>query len=251
MAMDKLLLEEMSWPEVKEALDGGADCVIVPVASVEQHGFHLPENTDAVLGENAALELARLLGGALVAPAIRPGLSAHHMAFPGTLTLRPETLRMVIEDYADCYVRHGFRKIVLLSSHGGNVAACGRAAEELQAKYPQAVFAAARDVPTQAELREMEALCGFPAGTNGGHADERETSEMLALRPGLVHMERAEPGFTGELTPDLLERFFREGAQSLTGVGCVGDPRMADAGRGRWYISRAARGIAEALKRIF
>jgi len=118
--MDTLLLEEMTWPEIRTALQNGMRTVVVCAASIEQHGPHLAERTDTTLGYAEAEALARRLGNALVAPVIRPGLSAHHMVLPGTVTLRPEVFRGVVEDYISSYVRHGFTTIVLISSHGGN-----------------------------------------------------------------------------------------------------------------------------------
>lgn len=91
-------------------------------ASNEQHGPHLAENTDYIFGLEMCRAVAEKMGDALVAPVIRPGLSQHHMRHPGSLTLRPETFRMLVEDYVDCYVRHGFERIVLLASHGTNFA---------------------------------------------------------------------------------------------------------------------------------
>ena len=118
--MDTVLLEEMTWPEIRDALQNGMRTVVVCAASIEQHGPHLAERTDTTLGYAEAEALARRLGNALVAPVIRPGLSAHHMVLPGTVTLRPEVFRGVVEDYISSYVRHGFTTIVLISSHGGN-----------------------------------------------------------------------------------------------------------------------------------
>lgn len=233
-------LEEMTWPAIREALDGGWRRVIIPVASIEQHGYQLPENTDAVLGEAAAVKVAERLGFTLVAPCIRPGLSPHHMALPGTLTLRPETLRMLLEDYVTSYLRHGFSEIIFLASHGGNVRPCETAAAELRAMHPEVKIIAVADVPTPEELRALERARNLPTGTNGGHADERETSEMLSLAPTLVHMDCAAPGFCDPLTPELLDRFFTQGVTSLTDVGCVGDPRPATAENGLWYREQAA-----------
>ena len=194
-----LLLEHLSWPEVKQALESGYFRVIIPVASIEQHGYHLAENVDTVLGEACALMTAQKLGSTLVAPVIRPGISPHHMALPGTLTLRPETFKMLLWDYVDCYLRHGFREIVFLASHGGNVKPCEAVAAEFNAapavKASGARVFTVKDVPTQEELRELEAIHGFEAGTNGGHADERETSEMLSLVPELVNMSAAARGW--------------------------------------------------------
>jgi creatinine amidohydrolase len=246
--MKTLKLEELSWTEIRDAMDMGFRCVIIPVASIEQHGYHLPENTDTVLGEAAAVLTAQKLGHTLVAPAIRPGISPHHMAMPGSLTLRLETFRMVLEDYANCYLRHGFRSIVFLSSHGGNVRPCEEVAAAVGAAHPEAEILSVADVPTQEELRALEAERGLAEGVNGGHADERETSEMLSIVPELVRMDRARPGYCKPLTPELLGRFFYEGVVSLTDVGCIGDPTPATAEAGMWYREKAAELLCQKIR---
>lgn len=81
--MKTYLLEEMTWPEIQAAMKNGCDTVVIYAASIEQHGPALPEMTDTILGYAAASDLAKRLGNALAAPLIRPGLSAHHMCFPG------------------------------------------------------------------------------------------------------------------------------------------------------------------------
>ena len=238
--MKTLKLEELSWPEIRDALAAGYRRVLIPVASIEQHGYHLPENTDTILGEAAAMLTAQKLGHTLVAPAVRPGISPHHMAMPGTLTLRSETFRMLLEDYVNCYLQHGFESIVFLCSHGGNVRPCQEVAAAIGAAHPEAEILAVADVPTQEELRALETERGLAEGVNGGHADERETSEMLSIVPELVHMDRARPGFCRPLTPELLTRFFSESVASLTEVGCIGDPTQATAEAGVWYREQAA-----------
>lgn len=248
--MNTLKLECLSWPEIRDALNAGYTRVIIPVASIEQHGYHLPENTDTVLGEAAAVMVAEKLGHTLVAPAIRPGISPHHMALPGTLTLRPETFRMLLEDYVTCYLRHGFRQIVFLCSHGGNVKPCERVAAEIGALHPEAEILTVADVPSPDELRQLEAHFSLPEATNGGHADERETSEMLSICPELVHMDKAQPGYCRPLTPALLNRFFEEGVTSLTDVGCIGDPRPASPEAGLWYREQAASLIARRIRTL-
>ena len=136
MKLKSVLLEELSWREIGEAMEGGCRTVLVCAASNEQHGPHLAENTDYIFGLEMCRAVAEKMGDALVAPVIRPGLSQHHMRHPGSLTLRPETFRMLVEDYVDCYVRHGFERIVLLASHGTNFAPLAALAPELQKKIP-------------------------------------------------------------------------------------------------------------------
>ena len=116
----ELFIERLSWPEVEAALGRGMRRAIVCAASTEQHGPHLPEATDALLGTAYAEGLARRLGDALVAPIIRPACSEHHMAFAGSLTI-PETLLMdILDAYLASLRRHGFERFVVMSSHGGN-----------------------------------------------------------------------------------------------------------------------------------
>ena len=116
----KVKLEEMTWPEVEAARGEGVETVIVPTASVEQHGPHLPLLTDTLIGDRVAEMTARKLGKTLVAPVIRPGLSSHHMGFPGSFTLSPETFHRVLEEYCLSLLTHGFRAFILTSGHGGN-----------------------------------------------------------------------------------------------------------------------------------
>ncbi len=238
--MVSIHLEEMTWPEVAAALADGWQTVIIPVAAIEQHGHHLALCTDTVLGTKAAELLAQRLGQALVAPAIRPGLSPHHMAMPGSLTLRPKTFRLLVEDYINCYARHGFRLIILLGSHGGNLPALEEVAQRADQIWPDLLVITAPEVPDLAELAAIEKLFCLPPGTNGGHADDRETSEMLAVAPQYVRQDRMVPGYTEPLTEGKRALFFAEGVTALTKVGAVGNPAKASASKGWRYFEQTA-----------
>jgi creatinine amidohydrolase len=112
------LLAEMTSAQVRAAVAAGRATIVLPFGAVEQHGPHLPLDTDSVLGDQLGALLARRLA-ALCAPILRIGCSAHHLSFAGTLSLRPETLRMIVLDVVDSLAQHGFRRIVLLPTHGG------------------------------------------------------------------------------------------------------------------------------------
>src|SRR5918912_336470 len=101
-----LLLAEMTSAQVSAELAGGRSTIVVPFGAVEQHGPHLPLDTDAVLGDRLGSLLAERLG-ALCAPTIRVGCSQHHLAFAGTLSLRAGTLKMIVHDLVDSLTRHG------------------------------------------------------------------------------------------------------------------------------------------------
>ena len=109
---EKVLIEEMTWVEIKEAIDQGKTGVIVVSGAMEQHGPHLPTGTDTILGYELAQRAALKLGNVLVAPVVRPCLSEHHIGFPGSFTLSWETYYDVIEDYCESLARFGFKDIV-------------------------------------------------------------------------------------------------------------------------------------------
>jgi creatinine amidohydrolase len=220
----ELFIERLSWPEVEAALATGMRRVIFCAASTEQHGPHLPEATDALLGEAYAEGLARRLGDALVAPVVRPGCSEHHMGFAGSLTVSETLLMDILDAYLASLRRHGFERFVVMSSHGGNYPVLARWERERPA--PDAL------VISDFHLFDagFDAIRRFGrADTAGPHAEVMETSMMLHLHPGLVHMERAAPGFTGEST---LDDVLTRGMRALTPNGVLGDPVGASAEMG-------------------
>jgi len=204
---------------------GGKRRAIICAASSEQHGPHLPEATDEMLGEALAGRLARELGDALVAPVIRPGCSEHHMAFAGSLTISPELLMSLLDSYVDSLSRHGFERFAIFSSHGGN--------------FPVlAQWARTRPKPGASVASDLDGFCNamFAAIREFGrddttipHADVMETAEMLLFQPELVHMERAQPGFQGEANLEMLQRL---GMRGITHNGILGNPVGASAAMG-------------------
>ena len=115
-----VLLEELSWPEVEDALNRGVRTVVIVAASIEQHGPHLPTITDTAIGHAVGERLARKLGNALLAPVIRPACSDHHLAFPGSLSIPEEVFVETVIAYVRSLAPHGFDTFVLFSSHGGD-----------------------------------------------------------------------------------------------------------------------------------
>lgn len=236
--MKTYLLEEMTWPEIREAMEKGVDTVIIFAASIEQHGPGLPENTDTLIGYAEAVGIAERLGNALVAPVIRPGLSRHHLCLPGSLTFRPETFRMVVEDYVAAYVHHGFKKLILGSSHGGNFETLDAVAEEQSRKYPEVkiITALSHDDLHQIFL-DAERSEDLPAGTCGGHACDWETSVMLTLGEDLVRRDKLQCGHVGVISDELRKHFFEDGVSYVSPIGVLGDPTHADRARGERYFS--------------
>lgn len=236
----ELLIERLSWTEVEAALAAGRRRAIVCAASTEQHGPHLPEATDALLGEAYATGLARMLGDALVAPIIRPACSEHHMAFAGSLTISAELLMDLLDAYLASLRRHGFERFVVMSSHGGNYPVLARWAKERPAA----------DAVVISDIAVFDA--GFEAirrfgrtDRYGPHAEVLETSMMLHLHPELVHMERAEAGFTGESS---LDDVLTRGMRAITPNGIIGDPVGATAEMGEAVLDAVVESLVQHVR---
>jgi creatinine amidohydrolase len=251
---ERVLIEEMTWPEVKQALVDGKTTAVLACGAVEQHGPHLPTGTDDYLGTAIAERAARIAGNALVAPTIRPGLSEHHMHFPGSFTLRPATFVALVEDYCESLARQGFARIVIFPSHGGN-------ADMLRAHAPL-LARALRDrcevvVSLSADrmerVAELLSLRGVTPGRGGAHAGYTETSMMLEHQSDLVRMEAAEPGRSDEdfYVPENIGRSqmesFLHGIQEQSPNGILGDPTESTADAGRELLELAAAQLAVEL----
>ncbi len=248
---ETLLLEEMTWPEVEAALAGGRTAVVVAVGATEQHGRHLPLLVDAARGDRLALEVARRLGRTLVGPTIRVGCSEHHMGFPGTVSLAPDTLEAVCLDYVTSFARHGFRTVYLVPSHGGNFAPLATMSDELRrAGAPDCEVRAYTDLTEFVGFWEgaVREVAPELAHRVGGHADIAESSEMLCIRPDLVREELGEAGHAGGFDAALAERIFAEGLRAVTPNGVLGDPRGMSREIGERCIARAAEGIVRVFR---
>lgn len=136
--MNQYLYSEFTTFEINEVIRKEDPIVILPVGSMEQHGPHLPLNTDADLGFNVALELAKnAKKKVLVLPAIWAGYSPHHMDFHGTITLKSRTLKYIVEDIIESLLSHYITKIVLLNSHGGNTSLLKTVTDDIHIKYKE------------------------------------------------------------------------------------------------------------------
>jgi creatinine amidohydrolase len=228
-------LAEMTSPQVRAELGRGRSTVVVPFGAVEQHGPHLPLDTDAVLADRLGPLLAARLG-ALCAPTIRIGCSQHHLAFAGTLSLRPQTLQMIVHDVVDSLARHGFRCVVLLATHGGNEPPLQEAGAVSRRDGVRVVVPSLR--AAVGALLAVARTRGVAPGEAGGHAGELETSLMMALAPDLVSRAAlTEPGYTGPLDDAAAALLFNEGVGALAANGVLGDPRGASSDAGHAYVT--------------
>jgi creatinine amidohydrolase len=158
------------------------------------------------------------------------------MAFPGTITVKPETLRSLIRDYCVSLAKHGFKNVVIIPSHGGDFDPVREVADELNQSFEGTKIVSYTDLQALFKmLAEFSSKYGISAAESGGHAGESETSMVLALRKDLVNMDRAEEGFVGNYE-EKVPLIWREGIKIIAENGVVGDPRQAEAGKGEEYL---------------
>ncbi len=232
----KYNLFEMTRPEIEQAVASGVDTAVATFGSTEQHGLHLPMGTDSLWGEDLGGRVTRTLGNALQVPGVRVGCSEHHMDFAGSLTFSEETFIQVVSDICHSLARHGFKRIVLIPTHGGNFQPIGKAAAIIQPQLSEVELIAFSDLFAFMDVVfEIGQTVGISSDRVGAHAGENETSMILALRPDLVHMDVAAPGFVGDhlsLAPTIIQ----EGFKGVTENGVLGDPREATADLGERYL---------------
>jgi creatinine amidohydrolase len=238
----------MSWTEIRDAINSGKSTVLLVVGSVEQHGPHLPTITDSLVGQYIAQQAAIKLGNVLVAPVMHPGLAEHHLGFPGTLSLNFQHFTDVLTDYCTGLAQAGFKNIILISAHGGNtdtiIAYAPRIAKLL---LNQADVYVATGAVGPEETRKRQALAEkyhMSIGKAGVHAGWFETSMVLAIRPDLVDMSKAEEGLDQDsfYGPDNAKRTqlrgFAVGVKPYSANGILGDPRGATAEAGRELLDQ-------------
>lgn len=248
-------LPHMTWPEVQE-LRTRTDMVIIPVAAMEQHSLHLPIGTDYLNG----LERAKLIAqkaDVLVAPVLMPGNSPYHMDFPGTITLSSQTIQQVYFEAAQSLLKHGFRRFLLLNSHGGNQIITRYIADRIN-QETEGIAVELGDAAAPFLTRTAPPVDQAPRVFDR-HGGVGETSAALYLTPTLVNLAAARratltmpehltamvPGVVaGDPTATLV--FLAEGlkarstgkgtsAREMTDTGTWGerDPREATADQGR------------------
>jgi creatinine amidohydrolase len=246
-ATPTVLLEEMSWTQIRDAIASGKDTVLLVAGSIEQHGPHLPVMADSLVGKHVAEQAALRLGNALVAPVLQPALAEHHLGFPGTVTLDFEDFLRLLSHYCSSLADSGFRKIVLISSHGGNtdamIAFAPRIAKRLLGRADVYMATGAAGAEDARRRRELAGKYRISLGKMGVHAGWMETSMVLALRPDLVDMTKAERGLDDDAfyLPENAKRNqlrgFALGVKAYSANGILGDPRGASAEAGRELLN--------------
>lgn len=247
---DKYCLARLTTRQIA-ALDGERTLVVLPVASVEQHGPHLPVFTDSIIALavlTRALERRPDDSRVWALPLQAYGKSNEHIGFAGTFGLSAETLARTLRDVARGVHASGLRRLMFLNSHGGNPEILDYVARDLREELNMLCFTAH---PFRFGL-SREIISGVEEGY-GIHAGESETSLMLAITPELVHPE----AYTPELAPvrHYMRRMTLKGAASfgwlardLSNSGTIGDPRAASAEKGEAILQAEATLVAELIE---
>jgi mycofactocin precursor peptide peptidase len=219
--------EGHTWTEVAALV--GAALLVVPVGSYEQHGPHLPLDTDTRIAVALAASVAR--PGIVVAPPIAVGASGEHAGFPGTLSIGHDVLAAVLVEIVRS-ARGSFRGVVFVSGHGGNADALARASRISRAEGDAV-------------------MCWAPRVVGGdAHAGRTETALLLAIHPAAVRTDALEPGCADELTT-LIDRLRTGGVRAVSANGVLGDPRQATAAEGERLLAVLRQDLATATDRFW
>jgi mycofactocin system creatininase family protein len=214
-----------TWPEV--AATHRACVLVVPVGSLEQHGPHLPLDTDTRIAVELATRLSRSRPDVVVAPPVAYGASGEHAAFPGTLLINHNVLADLLVELVRS-ARDAFAGVVLISAHGGNQEGLSLVRERCRA--------------------DGDPVLIWSAAVRGGdaHAGRTETSLMLAIDPPVVRLELSAAGSTDPLEV-LMPRLRAEGVRPVSSNGVLGDPSGASAAEGEALLAALTNEMTEAI----
>ena len=238
---DKHLFRDMTWPEVNEAVAQNR-VVLIPVGAIEQHGPHLPVDTDNLIATHVCDEAARRAADRIVSmPILHYGYNDHNMDFPGTISIRMQHFIDYSADVGASLAYQGFRKILYVNAHGSNAPLCDLIARKLTVET-KALVGAINHWQLIGDVFQR-VLKGGPYAAD--HACEWETSEYLHIAPERVQMDKAAdeiPAMRGGprwLYPDLnSQRYvhFMNWWSRMNDSGVAGTPTLATAEKGRDMI---------------
>jgi creatinine amidohydrolase len=225
--------------------------VILPVASMEQHGPHLPVGVDTILCEGvckAGAEKAAAEVPVVVAPTLWCGMAEHHMAFGGTFTFDIPTYRAVLLAFLKSLDRHGFKRVFIVNGHGGNIAALNAFLPDFARETGLQVRMATYFDMTASDIAPL-----LQDQKRVHHACEVETSMMLVLAPDTVKRDRMPEAFGGVAGSNSADSWYAQPARfrsfkDLTPSGVNGDARRASRDKGEKLLALCVDGLAAALR---
>jgi creatinine amidohydrolase len=246
-----ILLAQRSWPETRDLLRAN-EIVLLPVGAHEQHGPGIAMATDTISADGLCRRAAALLGErAAVAPAVPFGVSWHHMHFPGTITLTPETLSTLLVEIVSSLAHHGFPRVAIINGHGGNSAAMTTAVETLRQRVTGSstrvigLFGYAF-IGEQARALMPEGSMGHGGGDEAAvvYAEAPEYAKPDAFCAPEPHADAA--AFAAQLRAygGVHGAYYDE----ITSNGATGDTRHATRAIGNEILDRAAANLARVLE---
>jgi creatinine amidohydrolase len=250
---------EMTWPECSAAAKAGRVAVL-PVATYEDHGYHLPIDVDVVLAtEISERAVALIPEEAVLIPAVTHGYSPHHMDFPGTITIRWDTFINYVKDVCLSLAHHGFTRILIVNGHGSNAAPLEMASRLTVVETEGKVLCASVNHWGVRKLREEGKKIRTSDYGGTSHAGEYETSLYLALRPDLVQMDKAvdersplPPSFQNDLLagkrPDASLANLMPYWSTMSVSGVRGDATKATLAKGEQFLVAAVEGLVELVR---
>lgn len=241
-------INDLTWKEV-DKMKEDVEVVIIPVGSTEQHGPHLCFSTDSTRAYQFSLRVAReMYPKVLVAPVIQVGVSPHHMDFPGTITLRPNTLINTIVDYVTSLKKHGFKRFMIINAHGGNQGTIQVATEEIRELFGiQIPFVNYKSLTTDVTKEVI-------GSKKIEHSGEWEVSDALFLAPEIVREDSLCIGGEGNYPykyTDLYGEYvigYPHRWKDVTETGNMGDARNASAEKGKRISDAALARVVEFLE---
>ncbi len=227
-----MYMMERPWVDF-DAIRQETDLVIIPTGAVEVYGQHLPAGTDSIVVEHVARSVGEQLG-APVLPVLPVGFSRSLGDFPGTLNISPSTLTAYLRETAESVISWGFKRVLFVNSHRGNIAPIGEVALDLQERF--GVRCAQVFWWDYVSALSTDIVDSGPHAN--GHASEIGTSIMLHVAPDLVVRERIKdqtPPAAFSAYPDITQY---KGMKARSDSGVVGNPEVATAEKGTEMVKR-------------
>ena len=251
-------LASMTWPEINKAAQQGR-VAIIPAGTLEDHGLHLPVDTDIVIANRICQNLAdRIPDDVVIIPPITFGFSPHHLDGPGTITLRWDTFVESTHQIISSLFYHGFRKVLIINGHGSNEPVLDIASRQAILSNPDSQSAM---ISWWSLQKVQETVKNFRESVWTGHACELETSLYMAIDPSLVRAVLFEEDinpymsqhFWADLVSDAPEGFvnpvrINEYWSTVSKTGTWGDPRTSSAEKGNAIIEAAVSELIEIVQ---
>jgi creatinine amidohydrolase len=235
--MAEVRIGDLTWTEAEALRERDGVIGLIPLAAVEQHGYHLPLSTDSDIAAFLATAVAdRIAGPVVVAPILPGGISRQHLGFAGSVSLSEELVEGYVEAYLRAFETLGIRFVAVFSAHGGNFRFLQDELPRLAERFPSLGIAGYGDFQRLADLHLAAAAReGLHAPASDIHAGALETSIVLALMPEKCRRERMDyEGYADERPEEgWIPRMQREGVEAFDRSGVLGAPRLASAEVGR------------------